>query len=436
MNIASSDPASLPEVSRDTVAAILAAMAEICAQDSGFPIFAEHLDGWVRLGIGDDGYNLCFRQGRIVAVTGDEGHSSGWLYEITGPKSDWVKMFVGLIDLTQAIVKPFGSTIIRGDRVRYSAEAQAMAHFTRLLPKAAAKAGIAVVSKPMPAGHDPAFTWSTKNPITGHYVDVDGVRTYYETAGDDHGKVVFLGIHTAGRDCRQWQKFADVVCGSGRFYAVDLPGHGKSWPLDGNRCLSTMDAISQFIGAFRRAVGITKPVVVLGCSVGGNLVLQLAGDYPGEVAAAISFQGADYTPTTKSPAALAMMDHPRINPAYHHIARTIDRTGHRTRQQVRDYLMWEVRCYSSISIQADLTAYGNFDYRSRMKQIRCPVLFIRGQDDWIVSETAVRESAERLVNSPKVEILLPPGVGHFSHIEQPEEHGAQVLDFLSRSGVV
>ena len=139
----------------------------------------------------------------------------------------------------------------------------------------------------------------------------------------------FLGIHSAGRDCRQWQQIGDVIADAGRFVALDFPGHGKSWPLPGGRCLTSIDEIASFIWAFREAAGITGPTVPLGCSIGGNLVFQLAADHPEDVAAIISFQGADFTPSPP-PSSLVFMDHPRVNPPYSHGEQSFALTGKRS----------------------------------------------------------------------------------------------------------
>ena len=416
------------------LSAFMECLVQVCNQNEEFRRRSRFVEGNVRLGIGSTGFVLRFSGGKIISVNGDDDPSVAWEYEIVGPESDWVRMWRGEMDLTQAVVPQFGSVAIRGNLVKYAAEVEAAVQLTRLLPIAAAKLGVDVNPPPPPAPKGDPNSWVTQHEVLGRYVDVEGVRTYYESIGDN-GPVTFLAVHTAGRDCRQWQRFGDIVADAGRLVAFDLPGHGKSWPLPGGRCLTTMDEISSFTWGLRNAAGITGSTVVLGCSIGGNLVFQLAGDHPKEVVALVSFQGADYTPTQPE-AARVLMDHPMVNPAYHHIDRTISLTGHRTPLPQREYLQWEVRCYSSVSIKADLTAYTNFDYRSRMPEIRCPALLIRGKADWIVSAQMVNDAASRLTNARAVEVVMPEGVGHFSHVEQPAEHGNLVLDFLRRHGVI
>lgn len=418
-----------------SAARVLEELVGVCAEDEEFARRAKYVEGAVRFGIGDEGFVLRFFDGHLVDVRTDADQTIQWDYEVVGPRVDWERMWTGEIDLTQALVPLFGSTQVRGNRIKYAVDVEAIVHITRILRVAAERAGAEVLPARPPAPPAPENAWRTTNDVVGRYVEVDGARTYYETVGDKDGPITFICVHTAGRDCRQWQQIGDVLCQAGRFISFDLPGHSKSWPLPGNRVLDSMQDMSDFTWKFREALGIDQPTVVMGCSVGGNLVFQLAGDHPEDVAAMISLQGADYSPTQPA-STRALMDHPQVNPAYHHIDRTISLTGDRTPQHVRDYLEWEIRLYSSPTIYADLTAYTNFDYRDRMDQITCPSLLIRGLADWIVSQDMVDGSASRLVNAKAVEVSLPEGVGHFAHYEQPQEIGEQILDFLRRHDVI
>lgn len=416
--------------------ALMERLVQVCERDEEFHRRSHFLDGSVRLGIGSTGFVVRFYRGHILSISGDDDLSVAWDYEIVGPESDWAKMWQGEIDFTQSLVPQFGSVIVRGNRVKYGAEVPVIAQMMRLLPVAAAELGVDVKRTPPPPPRDESETdpWATRHEVVGRYVNVDGVRTYYESIGDNDS-LTFLALHTAGRDCRQWQKFGDVVADEARLVALDLPGHGKSWPLPGNRCLTTMDEIASFMWRLRSAAHIKGPTVVIGCSMGGNVVYKLAADHPDEVVALVSLQGADYTPT-QTPAALVLMDHPMVNPAYHFPDRNISLTGYRTPLPQREFVIWEVICYSSITIKSDLMAYTNFDFRSRMPEIHCPALLIRGKDDWIVSAEMVNETASRLTNARAVEVVMPEGVGHFAHLEQPLEVGGLVLGFLQRHGVI
>ena len=67
-----------------------------------------------------------------------------------------------------------------------------------------------------------------------------------------------------------------------RVIAFDLPFHGKSSPPAGwqdEEYRLTADSYTGVIMAFIAALGLEQPVV-MGCSIGGRVVLHLALRYP------------------------------------------------------------------------------------------------------------------------------------------------------------
>jgi len=235
--------------------ALIESLLKVCEQDEEFLRRSSFVEGNVRLGIGSTGFVLRFSRGHIIGISGDDDPSVAWDYEIVGPETDWARIWKGEMDLTQAVQPKFASIMVRGNRVKYAADIGAVVQLTRLMCIAAAELGVDVKPTAPPPPRGKPNPWETRHEVLGRYVDVDGVRTYYESMGDK-GPVTFLAMHPAGRDCRQWQQFGDVVAEAGQFVAVDLPGHGKSWPLMGGRCLTTMDEIASFTWAFHNAAGI------------------------------------------------------------------------------------------------------------------------------------------------------------------------------------
>lgn len=142
----------------------------------------------------------------------------------------------------------------------------------------------------------------------GRYIKVNNIKTYYEMAGA--GKTI-LCLHTAGRDGRQWHFLMEYLSETYHIIALDMPGRGKSWPLKGCRCIEEPDEYAEFIKQFLNVLEVDE-VVVVGCSLGGNMSLMLAQRYPDLVKAIIAMEGADFTPTI-SPASLKLMIHPSVN---------------------------------------------------------------------------------------------------------------------------
>ncbi len=118
-------------------------------------------------------------------------------------------------------------------------------------------------------------------PGVGRYVRmaIGGVahRIYFEEAGEG---IPLLCLHTAGSDGRQYRAlFNDPeITSRFRVIAFDLPAHGKSSPPEGFQNavhVLTTDSYVETIMAFRQAMGLDRPVV-MGCSIGGRVVLHLA----------------------------------------------------------------------------------------------------------------------------------------------------------------
>ena len=134
---------------------------------------------------------------------------------------------------------------------------------------------------------------------TGRYVylDVLGVeyRVYFEEAG---AGIPLICQHTAGSDGRQFRHLlADPeVTKRYRVLAFDLPWHGKSTPPDGWEKMEyrlTTQSYTAAIRAFCNAMELDKPVV-MGCSIGGRIVLNLAIAHAAEFRALVALEAADF----------------------------------------------------------------------------------------------------------------------------------------------
>ncbi|OLO09942.1 alpha/beta hydrolase [Chromohalobacter japonicus] len=131
-------------------------------------------------------------------------------------------------------------------------------------------------------------------PITGRYatLEIQGRRSrvYIEESG--HG-IPVLCLHTAGADSRQYRHFQTDLDVLDRFrvIAFDLPWHGKSLPPEQwwtREYLLTHDLYVETVIQVIRALRLEQPIVV-GCSMAGSLVLELARLHGDELGGVVGF---------------------------------------------------------------------------------------------------------------------------------------------------
>jgi pimeloyl-ACP methyl ester carboxylesterase len=138
-------------------------------------------------------------------------------------------------------------------------------------------------------------------PIVGRYLSLsfDGLdyRIFVEEAG---GGIPLLCLHTAGADSRQFRHVLNdkEVARRFRVIAFDFPWHGRSnppaqWWL--MRYRLTTKAYLGIVRAVWQALDLERPVV-MGCSMGGAIVLKLAAEYQEELRGIIGLESAAYAP--------------------------------------------------------------------------------------------------------------------------------------------
>ena len=362
---------------------------------------------------------------RLVTIYGDRlitGGSIGapdlsWDYSIESSEHSWSALGAGEIDLMAAVGK--GEVSVYGNLAKFGADSEIL---YALFDLADRHSGVDNSSS------GTAEDWSTNHRVTGHYVDVDGIRTYYERTGSSDLPAI-LALHTAGRDGRQWQQVADRLAEQWQTVAIDLPGHGKSWPTSKARGLESAADIADFISKFWKAANLSTPLVVLGCSLGANLALRIGATFHDEVRGVIALQGSDYS-NIGTTSGLKWMDHEQISPRSYFRPRTLSLTGGAASGKKLDYLLWEAEAYTGSIIRSDMHAYITGDSRDLTPSITCPVLMFRGGDDWMVTEEMVNSAISRLDSAVAVTHVQPEGVGHFAHVEQPELVASTISKFL------
>ena len=125
-------------------------------------------------------------------------------------------------------------------------------------------------------------------PIIGRYLSVEADGATYRVHVEEAGAgVPLLCLHTAGADSRQYRHVLNdrEITDRFRVIAFDLPYHGRSTPADGwwlKKYRLTTQSYLAFIRAVWLKLNLERPVV-MGCSMGGAIVLKVAAEYQDEI---------------------------------------------------------------------------------------------------------------------------------------------------------
>lgn len=130
-------------------------------------------------------------------------------------------------------------------------------------------------------------------PPAGNYLEIDGVRTHYETWGRAGSPIVL--VPGFAESTYVWHAAAPLLARTHRVYAIDVRGYGYTE----RRPPYTLDADTVQLAGFLAALHLdaahgSRPVLV-GHSLGAAIVANLARTAPGSVAGIVLLDG-DATP--------------------------------------------------------------------------------------------------------------------------------------------
>src|SRR5437763_13421832 len=113
------------------------------------------------------------------------------------------------------------------------------------------------------------------------FVDLQGPVHYREWPGPSDA--TFVCLHGLGETHITWMAVAPALAKMGRVLALDLPGFGLS---PRNHRSATLPASQSLVSAFLQA-RTSRPVVLLGSSLGGGIAALQAAQEPGAVSALV-----------------------------------------------------------------------------------------------------------------------------------------------------
>ncbi len=252
--------------------------------------------------------------------------------------------------------------------------------------------------------------------IQGNHIHV----TEPELTGTEKGPLL-LFIHGAGNNAELWQHQAGYFRGLYPVYCLELPGHGLS------KGPSETD-IAAYARATRRVIAEAfsgQPLVLVGHSMGGAVVQELAVNAPAEEIKGLILIGTG-AKLGVTPAILEML---AKNPEDFFQSIDIAAFDPETPSRLRQPVIASIRHCDPAVILGDFRACDRFDIRERLQDIHLPTLILCGKRDKL---TPVKYSHYLHEHIAESELAIFDKAGHMVMVEQAEQVNNRIRQFLKK----
>lgn len=274
-------------------------------------------------------------------------------------------------------------------------------------------------------------------PIVGRYLHLRlggrSCRIYFEETGRG---IPLVCLHTAGSDTRQYRHLmADpAVTEHYRVLAFDLPWHGKSTPPPGwheEEYRLTTETYLEAIMGFCRALELDRPVVI-GCSMGGRIVIPLAAEYGKKLRAVIGLEaGYQVQPWFDN----TWLHHPDVHGGEISAARVSGLMAPQSPEETRWETLWGYMQSGPGVFKGDLYFYFQraesdfLNYMARIDTKVCPVYLLAGEYDYSCTPEDTQRTGAHI---PGSEVVIMKEMGHFPMSENPQLFRRYLLPVLEK----
>lgn len=249
-------------------------------------------------------------------------------------------------------------------------------------------------------------------------------------------------IHGLGSSMPAWSKNLDALARDHRVVVIDLPGYGKSTKANYDY---SMGFFAKAVRGVVRELGLSR-VVLAGHSMGGQIAMTYALEYPGTVEALVLTSPAGLEPFNDGEARwLATMTTPEFTCAADDEAvwtrhaqnffkpprdadfMVADRVAVRGGPDFADYC---------VAVSRSVAGMLDGPVVDRLPEIDVPVLLIFGDADALIPNpflhggSTVRLAKKAVDKFPDAELVILERAGHMAQFEQAERWNREVTQFL------
>lgn len=271
--------------------------------------------------------------------------------------------------------------------------------------------------------------------IRGGYTKTPQGWIYYESAGNPKLPSICM-LHTAGADSRQWHGLMCMpqMLKKWHMVAFDMPGHGRSSLPDHSANWQwnlTQDFYSQTINDFIQQQ-FNTPVVLMGCSMGAAIGLELLANRPELFRAAILLETPYHSPGRRTP----FLDHPKVHGARLAATWVASLLSPHSPLWRRKLATWIYSQGAPSVYDGDLAFYSDTfrasEHTAKINTRVTPLWLLTGDYDYSASPDETRRVAKEIKGCVFKEMR---GFGHFPMTEDPERlYRLYLGDVLSELG--
>lgn len=239
-----------------------------------------------------------------------------------------------------------------------------------------------------------------------------------------------LFIHGYPLSRRIWDSQLDGLSDIATIIALDLRGHGESFPFEGNY---SIDLLADDCIEVLKDLHIPSPIVVCGLSMGGYVTLALYRRNP-QLFKAMILTSTRPGPDTEAGKASrdASIKNVKEHGAHYIAVNMIQKILSPVTSKSKPELVTKVKSMmASTSVQGIIGALQAMKNRSDstplLPMISCPTLIIHGQDDQLIPIEEAELMYEKIPNSKLVKLSA---AGHLPCLEQPGEFNMAIRNFL------